>query len=218
MEQFTLTARLRETSGTSAARQFRREGLIPAVVYGHGQPVSNIVVSARDFGALLRHHGGGHVIALDVEGQAAVTDLAVLLKEMQRNPVTREILSADFQWVSLKEEVQVRVPVSLVGEAPGVAQEGGSLEQVMFEIEVACLPMTIPNAIEVDVSGLTMGHSLHVSDLVAPEGVRVLADADQTVVTVARPITAEDLETRVEEEGGIGGEAAEGEAAGASDE
>ena len=218
MEQFTLTARLRETSGTSAARQFRREGLIPAVVYGHGQPVSNIVVSARDFGVLLRHHGGGHVIELNVEGQAAVSDLAVLLKEMQRNPVTREIVSLDFQWVSLKEEVRVRVPVSLIGEAPGVTQEGGALEQVLFEIEVACLPTVIPDAIRVDVSDLTLGHSLHVSDIVAPEGVRVLAEADQTVVTIGRPITAEDLTTRVEEEGGIGVATAEGEAAEASEQ
>lgn len=215
MEQFALNVRPREAAGTGAARQCRREGFIPGVVYGHGQPASIVAVPARDFGALLRHHGGSHVIDLTIEGQEKPADMGVLLKDMQRDPVTREIVSVDFQWVSMKEAVHLSVPVTLVGEAPGVVEEGGSLDQVLFEIPVSCLPANIPDTITVDISGLRMGHSLHVSDIVPPEGVEILADPEETVVNIARPISLEDLETRPEEEEGVlaEGETTEAEAA-----
>jgi large subunit ribosomal protein L25 len=208
MEQFALSVRLREAAGTGTARQCRRDGFIPAVVYGHGQQVSSIAVPAKEFGLLLRHHGGGHVIDLVIEGLDQVTDMAVLLKEMQRDPVTREIVGLDFQWVSMKEVVQVNVPVTLLGEAFGVTQEGGSLEQVLFEISVSCLPGAIPQSLAVDVSELRMGHSIHVADLTAPEGIEILASPEDTVVNVSRAISAEDLGSRPEEEAGV---AAEGE-------
>lgn len=217
MEQFALTVRPREAAGTGAARRCRREGFIPAVVYGHGQPTSTVAVPARDFAALLRHHGASHLIDLTIEGQEKLPDMGVLLKDVQRDPVTREVVSLDFQWVSLKESVHLSVPVTLVGEAPGVVQEGGSLDQVLFEIPVSCLPANIPDAITVDISGLRMGYSLHVSDIVPTEGVEILADPEDVVVNIARPISLEDLETRPAEEEGVLAEAepTEAEAAGA---
>lgn len=203
MEQFALNVRRREAAGTGAARKCRRDGFIPAVVYGHGQPVSTVAVPVREFGLMLRRHGSSQVIDLVIEGQEKVADMAVLLKEMQRDPVTREVVSLDFQWVSLKEAVQVSVPVTLVGEAPGVVEEGGSLDQVLFEIAVSCLPADIPEAITVDISELRIGDSLHVSAVNAPAGVEILANPEDTVVNIARPISLEDLETRPEEEEGV---------------
>lgn len=201
MEQFALTARLRDEKGTSAARQCRREGFIPGVVYGHGKAPSNIAVAHKEFAVLLRHHGASHVIDLTIEGQVKDADAGVVLKEMQRDPVTREVLSLDFQWISMSEKVEMTVPVTLVGEAPGVKSEGGALEQVMHEILVSCLPGNLPEAITVDISGLSLGTSLHVSDVQAPEGVEILADAEATIVTIAKPISEADLESRPLEEG-----------------
>lgn len=210
MEKFTLTAQLRDEKGTSAARKFRREGFTPGVVYGRGKPVSNIIVSTKDLGLLLRRHGASHAIDLTIEGQVKDSDAAVLVKELQRDPITREIESVDLQWVSLTEAVHLAVPVQLVGEAPGAKIGGGALEQIMFEIQIACLPNDIPEAILVDISGLELGGTIHVSDLTPPASVTFLADDTEGVVTIAKPITAEDLETRLEVEEGA--EPAAGEA------
>jgi len=204
MEQFVIDARKRDKQGTGAARAYRREGLIPGVVYGQGQDAMPILVDARQFGALLRHHGS--LINLKIDGGIADSTLAALVKDAQRDPVSREVLSIDLQWVSLNEAVEVAVPLVLVGEAPGVTRDGGSLEQVMHEITISCLPGAIPESIPVDISALEIGHSLHVRDLVASEGISLVSSEDDVLVTIARPIRAEDLEVHVEEEG----EASEG--------
>jgi large subunit ribosomal protein L25 len=200
MEQFVISAERREEIGTGAARKCRREGRTPGVVYGHGQEVVNLMVDSKELAPLLRHRGS-MVIDLNIPGLAKGKDIAALLKEVQRDPVSRQVLSVDFQWISLKEAVTVAVPVAVVGKSPGVEQENGVLEQILHEVTVSCLPTAIPERLEADISSLTLGHSLHVSDLQAPEGVEVLTAPEETVITIARPVTAADLETRVEEEG-----------------
>ncbi|MBU0611046.1 MAG: 50S ribosomal protein L25 [Armatimonadetes bacterium] len=199
MEQFVIDARKRDKQGTGAARAYRREGLIPGVVYGQGQDALPIVVDARQFGALLRHHGS--LINLKIDGELADSTLAALVKDTQRDPVSRQVLSVDLQWVSLTEAVEVQVPLVLIGEAPGVTRDGGSLEQVMHEITVSCLPGEIPENIAVDISGMEIGNTLHVRDLLAPEGITLVSSEDDVMVTIARPIRAEDLEVQVAEEG-----------------
>jgi len=213
MEQFAMDARRREQHGTGPARAFRREGFVPGIVYGQGQEPISILLEARRLQAFLRHHGS--LINLTVDGQVAQDNLAVLLKETQRHPVSREVLSVDLQWVSMVEEVQLEVPVMVIGSAPGVARDGGALDLAMHEIVVACLPGDIPQHIEIDVSGLEIGHSLHVSDITPPPGVTIITGADEAVVTIIRPVTKEDLETKLEE--GEVAEVAEGEAAGTAE-
>jgi large subunit ribosomal protein L25 len=196
MEQFAIAARKRDKLGTSAARAYRREGLIPGVICGHGQETTEILVDAKELQGLLRHHG--NLIGVTIDGVKNDANLAALLKEIQRDPVSRAVLSVDLQWVSLAESVELHVPVALVGTAPGVARDGGSLDQVMHEIAIACLPGDIPDTIEVDLSGLELGHTIHVRDLVAPPSVTLMSPADDAVVTITRPVRAEDLEAHLE--------------------
>lgn len=209
MEQFAITAQRRDSRGTGAARQYRREGFIPGVAYGHGQETVNLLVDSKALIPVL-HHRGSTIIGLSIEGVDVDADLAALLKEIQRDPVSRKVLSVDFQWISLKEAVTVSVPVALAGEAPGVTAEAGVLEQVLFELSVSCMPTAIPENIEVDISGLNLGDTLHVSDLQIPEDIKVLNSPEDAVVTIARGVTAADLEVRAEgEEGEELGELAE---------
>jgi large subunit ribosomal protein L25 len=197
MEQFVMEARKRDKLGTGAARAYRREGLVPGVVYGHGQDTTSILVEARQLQALLRHHSS--IINLTIDGVAVDSSLAALVKSTERDPVSRQVLSFDLQWVSLNEAVEVQVPLVLVGEAVGVHRDGGSLEQVMHEVTVSCLPREIPTAIEVDIAALEIGSTLHVRDLAVPVGVTVVSSPEDAMVTIARPIRAEDLEVHAEE-------------------
>jgi large subunit ribosomal protein L25 len=196
MEQFAISARKRDNIGTGAARAYRREGLIPATVYGQGQAATSIVVDAKELVNFLRSHGS--LASLNIEGNT-ITDMGALIQETQRHPVSREILSVDFLWVNLLETVHVNVPVLLTGESVGVRLEGGSLEQTLHEVSVACLPTAIPEAIEADVSGLHTGQSLHVKDITPPEGVSFLTSLEEAVAVVAKGIKSEDLEAPVEE-------------------
>lgn len=196
MEQFAIDARRRENIGTGCARQYRRDGLIPATVYGHGQPTQSIAIDSKQLMSFLR--AAGTMVNLTIEGKSDET-MAALIKEIQRHPVSREIQSVDFLWVSLTETVHVSVPVHLVGEAEGVKMQGGSLDQALHEITVACLPGAIPEAIEADVSALLTGQSLHVRDIVPPEGVAFVTSPDEAVAVVAKGISSEDLVTEGEE-------------------
>lgn len=206
MEQFAIKARRRENLGTGAARQYRRDGLVPAVVYGHGQEPLSIVVDEKELQGFLRHHA--NIAMLTVEGATVDDNLGALLKETQRDPLSRDIISVDFQWVSMTEVVHLVVPVHLVGEAPGVKLEGGTLEQTLHEVSISCLPNAIPEAIEVDISALATGRGLHVRDLAIPEGITILTSADESVAVITKGIRAEDLEVQAGEE--LPGEGEEG--------
>lgn len=196
MEQFAIAARRRDKIGTSASRAYRREGLLPAVVYGHGQEPISILVTSKDLQRFLRHHG--NIAALQIEGVDQGEQSAVQLKETRRHPVSRELLSADFQWISLKEVLQVSVPVVLIGEAPGVTIENGVLEQTLYELNVECLPTAIPESIEVDVSSLHAGHTIHLGDITAPAGIKFVDSDEETICTIAKAISAADLENSAE--------------------
>ncbi|MHB8994512.1 MAG: 50S ribosomal protein L25 [Armatimonadota bacterium] len=208
MEQFAISASKRDNVGTGAARAYRREGLIPGTVYGQGQAATSIVVNAKELQSFMRSHGS--LASLNIEGDTSTDAMGVLIQETQRHPISREILSVDFLWVNLKETVHVNVPVVLVGEAPGVKVQAGSLDQTLYEVTVACLPTAIPESIEADISGLHTGQSLHVRDIVVPEGVTFITSLDEAVAVVTKGIKSEDLEVQVE--GEVSAEEAEGEA------
>ncbi len=201
MEQIRLEAQQRTPSKKSAAREVRRRGLVPGVVYGRGEETVPLAVDARTLSQLLRqHHGANVLFDLKVDGQSP-KDVAAIIKELQADPTTDELLSVDFQWVSLTEEISVTVAIRLEGLAAGV-QAGGVLDQSLYEVHVSCLPTNIPEELHLNVDALEIGDSLHVSDIAAPEGAMILAASEEIVVTVRPPTVIAEPEPEVEEEEG----------------
>lgn len=188
MAVISLKGERRAGLGKGGARKARAAGRIPGIVYGHGETPVPVSISAREFElAMLQHKGGNAIINLALDPGEYTT----LIRDVQYDPLSRLIMHLDFQHISLTETVEVKVNVHLSGLAIGVKDGGGVLEQITREVEVRCLPTAIPPAIELDVSALGIGQSLHVRDLVA-EGLTVLSDPDQTVATVVAPTVAED--------------------------
>jgi large subunit ribosomal protein L25 len=208
-----LVAEARDATGKGVARRLRAAGRIPAVVYGRGVASKAISIDPSALLRLLQSSGAGinTLVELRLDGAART----VLVKELQRDPVRGRPLHADFYLIELDKTVEVSVPIRLVGKAAGV-EFGGILDHPLREIELECLPRAIPESVEVDVSALGVGDSIHVRDLVLPEGVQVRTDADQAVASVIAPSVVEEpvAAKAVEAEEGV----AEGEEAAASEE
>ena len=184
-----LSASTRSTTGKGAARSLRREGQIPAVIYGHARDPLSLAIPTREFEKLLdRIAAESTVIELALDGGVART----LIREIQRHPFKKQILHVDFQELVAGEKVTVNVPIVLTGTPDGVRLNGGILNQVMSELSILVDPSNIPNHIEVDVTPVAIGHSVHVSDLAVPEGVEVVAEPDATVAVVAAPKVQEE--------------------------
>jgi large subunit ribosomal protein L25 len=183
MELKTLKANSRATTGSANARRLRREGFVPCVVYGgNGEPVG-LQLEAREFARLLHAGRGEHaIVQLDVEDNPSLSGPA-MLKEVQHHPVRGGATHADFMRISLDERIVTQVTVTLVGRAPGVV-EGGVLDLIMREVEVECRALEVPESFQLDVSALGIGDSLHVSDLVVPEGITLVSEPDRMVVAV----------------------------------
>lgn len=193
MASATLSATSRTNTGKGAARSLRRDGQIPAVIYGHAREPQALTLDAREFGRLLEHVTASTVIDLALDGASKKT----LIREIQRHPFKRHVLHVDFQELVAGETITVEVPLIFRGTAPGV-REGGILDQVMHSISIEADPTSIPDHIDVDVSGLTLGKSIHVADLTLPAGVTVLDEADATVAVVSMPkVQAETVEPEV---------------------
>jgi large subunit ribosomal protein L25 len=190
MEMIEITVEHRAARGKGNARRLRRGGLVPAIFYGPKRNTVAIGVQAEEFEKKLTHLEGAHLIRLLNTSDADLNDKAVLLREVQRHPVTGDILHADFLEVDLTERLTVSVPLRFVGKAEGVVA-GGILQPILREIEVECLPTEIPDFIEVDVSALGIHEAIHLSDLTLPEGVTAISDAGQTLVTVVPPTVEE---------------------------
>ena len=201
MASANLSVSARENSGKGVARSLRREGRVPAVIYGHGREPKSLSINTRDLEKLLEHISAENtVIDLDLDGTSSRT----LIREIQRHPFKRQILHVDFQELVAGEKVIVRVPVILIGVPDGVRMDGGILDQTMRELEVEVDPSNIPNHIEVDVTKMVIGSSLHVSDITLPEGVEVVAEEDASVAVVSAPRAA--VEAVATEEAVVGAE------------
>lgn len=184
MASAQLSASARDLGGKGAARKLRSEGRVPAIVYGHGRDPQPLSINTRELERLLDHISAeSTVIDLDIDGKGART----LIREIQRHPFKRQILHVDFQELVAGEKITVRLPIVLVGIPDGVRMDGGILDQTMRELEVEVDPSNIPNHVELDVTSLTIGSSVHVSDLPLPEGVEVLEDEDASVCVVSAP-------------------------------
>lgn len=196
-----LDATLRSESGKGASRKIRMAGSIPGVIYGHGRQPQSLTVNARETERLLQHIAAGStVIELNLNNSVART----LIREIQRHPFKRNILHIDFQELVAGETVEVRCPIVYVGVSDGVRNEGGILDQIMHELLIEVDPSSIPNHIDVDISALKVGQSLHVSDLKLPAGIKVADEGTLTVCVVQQPkqapVTAADAAAAAEPE------------------
>ena len=188
MSVIPLTGTRRERLGKGGARKTRAAGLIPGVLYGHGETPIPVELPAREFDLALRHHKGSNpLVSLRVDGG----DYTALIRDVQYDPLSHDILHLDFQHISLTETVEVQVTVHVTGLALGVKDGGGILELITRHVEVRCLPTAIPSAIDVDVSHLNVGDSVHVRDLTVPNVV-ILTDPSATVATVVAPTVMEE--------------------------
>jgi large subunit ribosomal protein L25 len=205
--EVTLRAEAGREPGSRSSRRLRRQGMVPAVIYGKDLEPVSVAVDAHDlYVALHTQAGVNALINLETEGGEPHLTMA---REVQRHPVRGEITHVDFVTISLTEKTQVEVAIELTGESAGV-REGGIIETIRNSINVSALPTDIPQSIVVDISELAIGDTLRISDLPAIEGVEYLGDADDPVVTVVTPAAAE-VEEEIEEEGAE--ELEEGEAA-----
>lgn len=187
MASANLSATLRSDTGKGVARKIRQNGDIPAVIYGHGREPQSLVVNAREFERLIhRVSAASTVIELDLGGSPA----RALIREIQRHPFKKLIMHVDFQEVVAGETMTLKCPIVYVGTPIGVRADGGMLDQIMHELTIETLPSAIPDHINVDVSELHVGKSLHVGDLVLPAGVKAMDDAGITVCLVQPPKTA----------------------------
>ncbi len=193
MEEITLEVQKREECGKGGARGLRREGFIPAVMYGVGKKPHVLKIIRSDLLRLIHQHRiETAVINLKIKNEdKKLKGYPCLIKELQYEPVKGDIIHVDFNQISLTEAIKVNVPVVARGEPMGVRQEGGMLEHILWEIEVECLPKDIPEKIEVDVSNLKINDVIHVNDLGVPSGVKVLNDPEAIVLSVAPPVKEE---------------------------
>lgn len=192
MERIGLKGQVRNGIGKGAARSLRRNGAVPAILYGRGREPRPVAVDARALAAALHTHAGLNVlIDLELAGNGGSEPTTVLVREVQRDIFRHQPIHVDFHAISLTERLETHVPVVLKGTAKGVA-EGGVVEHHLRDVLVECLPTQIPENFELDVTELVIGRSLHASDLVIPEGVTLVTPPEEVIVTVVAPRVVEE--------------------------
>jgi len=184
-----LTIKRREGTGKQIAKRLRREGVVPAVLYGGTQPVAITVDPKAVLRIIHGHEGSTQLLNLNFESGDGAR--MAIIRDLQFDPVSERLLHVDLQEVTADRAITVRVAVHPVGEALGVKDQKGILNVVLHELDISCLPTIIPDRIDADVAALMIGDVLTVADLRAPEGVRILNDPGQAVVTVAAPMAEE---------------------------
>src|SRR6476659_10033002 len=181
-KEYRVQAKQRDGRGKNDARRTRREGLVPITVYGGGGETVAAVAQLSDLAAILRSESGRNTIfTIDVDGAGATE---VMFHDRQIDPVKGRLIHADLARLVKGQKIEVTVPLHLAGEPVGVREEQGVLEQIIREIEIRCEPREIPDAIDVDVSGLGVHDVLHVSDIPVGSNIEILTPQDQVVATV----------------------------------
>jgi large subunit ribosomal protein L25 len=204
MAEVVLTAEVGRPRGSRAVRRLRREGKVPGVIYGHGTEPLPVAVGARELRVALNGEAGANqLLSLDAGSDSYLT----LAREMQRHPVAQTVTHVDFVIVRRDEVISADVPITLVGEATEVHHGDGLVDQQMFTLAIKALPADIPSGLEADISGLTIGGQVRVSDLALPEGVTTDVDPD-TAVAIGQPPRVVVLEEEVEAAEGEGEESA----------
>lgn len=192
MSEIVVTAQSRTETGKNANRRLRASGLIPGVLYGTSQQAHSVAVSPKEIASILRSGAGENTLFdLDVQG----TRRKVILKDYQVEPLRSRLLHADFYEVALDKPIKVTVHVELHGVPVGVKTQGGLLDFVTREVEVECLPLDIPKKLAIDVSELTLGKYVRISDVQPPKGVTFLSDSDLVIAHVVTPRAEAGAET-----------------------
>lgn len=192
MEEVILEAQKRQDVGSGKVHRLRKRALLPAVVYGEGKMPLSIQLAAKDFAHMIGvHKGESFVVKLRIKDGVQSEDKSVLIKQIQHDPKSDDVIHIDFHEISLTKTIRVKVPVVAIGEAVGVKRDAGMLDHIMWELEIECLPTQIPESIEVDVANLKIGDSLHVKDISLPQGVKVLHDPEAAVLAVVMPTKEE---------------------------
>ncbi len=195
MQQVRLEAQKREASGKGAARGMRRAGNLPGVLYGRKNEVIPIQIDARGFQDFLHNYGENTFINLEIADHGTEN---VMVKEIQRDPVSNQLLHTDLLRISMDEPITSPVPITLVGSAPGI-REGGILEFPHRQLTLHCLPTLLPEEIEVDINELEIDDRVSVEDISLPEGIEVLDDLNTRIVAVVPPRIEEEPEVEAEE-------------------
>ncbi len=195
MKEVAITVVPREGKGKGPARQTRMVGFIPGVIYGPETQPESIKVDNRVFNAAWKTAGGGSVIfTLEKGGKKT----KVLIRELQRDPVTNNVIHVDFHAISMTKPIHLSIPIRLVGIPVGVKTEGGILQATMREIEISCLPTDIPEQVEINVEHLHIGDSLHIRDISIPK-VKILEEPDTTLAVVSAPTVLKTVEEEAAE-------------------
>jgi large subunit ribosomal protein L25 len=190
-KQVKLKAEPRSNVGRSAVRKLRARGVIPAVIYGGTDKPQSLQVAARDINIMMSHASGENVLVeLEIAGEKS--NRAALVQEVQHSPVGGEIVHIDFHAISMDETIQAEVPLGPTGTPTGVKTFGGLLEQSLRSLAIECLPRDLPDSINVDVSQLNIGDSIHVCDIQLPPGVTAKVPADLTAFSVVAPVVEEE--------------------------
>ncbi|MFO8082801.1 MAG: 50S ribosomal protein L25/general stress protein Ctc [Desulfobacterales bacterium] len=205
MELIEFTANIRKSTGKGISRALRRQGLIPAVLYGPKMEPLILSVDSKDIEKFLKQSGSSQApLNLAIKNGETIKKIA-MIKDIQLHPVSRKYLHVDLYEVDMDKKIQVKVPVVLTGKAKG-AEAGGTLQLIRREIDVLCLPLDIPESITIDVSEMEIGDSIHVEELPVAEHLEILADTNFTVVTVSSAMAEakpEEEEEEFEEEGEV---------------
>lgn len=207
MDLINFSVKPRTTKGDGPARALRREGLAPAVLYGAKTDPIMLSVDSHDMEQLLKTASTGQTL-LNIQIEGFEAPKPAIIKEMQRNVLTGEILHVDFYEVDMNRKIRVQIPITTTGKSQGV-EMGGVLQIIRREVEVLCYPNQIPDEIVVDITEIELGESVHLEDLPLAEGLEIPHDTNFTVLTILAPKAAEEEEIEEEE----GEELAEGEEA-----
>jgi large subunit ribosomal protein L25 len=207
LDNIELQAKTRTATGNGPARVLRREGQIPAILYGPGTEPEMLSIGARDLENIIKEQGavGRAIFNLTIDGGTKAK--AAMIKELQTHPVSRDILHIDFYAVAMDRKVNVNIPIVTTGKSVGV-ELGGMLQIIRRELEVSCLPDAIPEEITIDITDLDVGNSVHVEDISLEGDVEIPHEVNFTILTVVAPTKAEEEEVVEEDE-----ELAEGEEA-----
>lgn len=196
--EFSIDAEKRAQFGKNASRRIRRDGKIPAILYGAGTDAMALALEKADVFRILKSDSGENTLFTVKVGTENMT---AMIKDLQMDPVKDEILHADLIHIAMDKEIKVSIPVDIIGEAVGVKTEGGFVDLMIRELEVECLPNIIPESIEIDISALHMHQSLKVEDVILPEGVKMISEPEAVIVVIAAPTKEEEKpEEEVEEE------------------
>jgi len=193
MERVSLSGVPRAAVGKNAVKKVRKDGLVPAILYGRDREPLPVAVGQKELLGALSSGGRNVLIDLRIAQDGEELSDTVMIVELQRDNLRRQILHVDLQKISLTELLEASVPVTLVGTPEGVASGGGILEFHLREVEVRCLPTQIPDHLSVNVEALGLGASLHVSDLAVPEGVEMLTPPEEVIATVVAPRAEEEI-------------------------